>query len=415
MFSDLNTGQKIFMIVTYILTFIVAVLGMFAIVTMFNVKKPFTLGVTYADKLDKEDGGKVPIFNVTVHENKNNNGLVVYDMQINSYTDHQGNGIAGFGIQSIGNYHIINNSGIEKYQFISSLARKDADLQKLKDEYGNMFMSNDSGIFGDFYTYYTGDDGLIYTLSSVEDIPDYMLISIEDNYYRITLKEYEVSVINDDPWAFLPWIPSEKVITCQFSWFEVFDMVISSAMNSSAKVEYEEFKLNLFDLSDFITIEYLDSTGKYQPLKETTENRNYFTIYVNYNLNGLKDSSDSLFKMVYGSADYDYDNVVGVKDYDNVISRIIIGSKKLNYKLIDGVHYAYLDADFANYLASLKSCEILVNLDFTSLDFVVFGIDLSNFYFLKEDIEIKHSLGGNPFVLLNKGLCPVNININGGV
>ena len=135
MLSDLNKPQKIFMIILYCLTAVATLVGTFVIYYMATVAKPWTLSVTYADTLNVTEG-KPPIINVDIHSNENNNGKPVYDLRINSYTDSEGNGVAGFGIQCVGNWKIINNSDYEKYSYIDNKFSYKASMEGSIKNYG---------------------------------------------------------------------------------------------------------------------------------------------------------------------------------------------------------------------------------------------------------------------------------------
>ena len=418
MLTDLNKSQKVFFVIMYILTGISAVFGIFSFYTMITTKKPFTLGVTYADKLETELTGEVPVIELSVHSNLNDNGLPVYDMRINSYTDSEGNGIAGFGIQCVGDWKIINSSDYKKYSFKSTKYELNSTLQGYKDQYGGAFLSHNTGAFGDFYFYYTGDNGEIYIKTNLEEIPDYMLISMKDKetnenkYYRMTLKEYTFKEPRTDFAAImLNWIPGVKthdIITTKFSWFEIFDMLMDSAKNCSAGVEYEEFVLNLYDLSSFVNIEYLDSNGQYKELPNTSDNRHYFNVNVKYSLDGLQKSSDSMFKMVQASPSYDNSVVIEEKDYWKSKSVCYVTVNSLSYKMVDGVCIAYLDNEFAEYLKTISDDHIIyfnLYFDCCYLGFIVNGIDLSNFTFVNSPLNIYCHFPED-FIVLNKEACP---------
>ena len=113
--SDLNIPQKILMITLYILTAIASLVSCFVVYQLSTMVKPWTLGVTYASTLTANENN-IPIVEVSVKTNKNKNGQAVYDMQWNSYTDAEGSGISGFGIQCVGDWEVYNYSNLDKYE-----------------------------------------------------------------------------------------------------------------------------------------------------------------------------------------------------------------------------------------------------------------------------------------------------------
>lgn len=403
--ADLNKGQKIFMIIMYVLTGIAALLGCFSLYNLLAVEKPWTLGVVYASMLEKKDG-QVPIINVKVNGNENKNGLAVYDVQFNSYTDTEGNGIAGFGIQCIGDYFIANNSGLETnslgLMIFEDSARYKA-IQNLERE-----VVNKTTVYGDFYLYYTGDDGTTYHQLNYDKVDDYLLINIGSDNYRLRLKEYKYNEPVDQFWDFLPWVETKyEEKTTKFTWFEVFDYIIYSARTNSGKVEYEEFSLSLFDLSTYLDIQYMDSKGQYHNMPDTADNRTYLTIPVNYSKDGAINVADSLFKQVAGSPTWNYFNNTEVEDYWNAYAELVLNETHLKYVETTSGYIAMIDEEFAKYLKTLTNAEIKFNINLSNVDYNVVGFDFSGFNFKLNSINISTSKSQSAFKLFNLDKCSV--------
>ena len=404
MLEDLNKAQRVLMIIVYVLTLISLLFGSYAIYNLLVKEKPWTLGVTYASTLDTVDGA-MPIISVNIHSNESNNGESVYDFRINSYTDSNGNGVAGFGIQCVGDWKVIDNSSYKDFGYSTSLYSYMDMINSYQNQYGPRHVVNHTVAFGDFYFYYTGDNGEIFTKTSLSDIPNYMLIDIDGNFYRLLLKPYSCEVISDDFWAFLPWVPDTKVISTSFSWFEIFDVVMRSAINNNAKVKYEEFSLSLFDLSEFITIQYMDEKGQYHDMPKTTDVRNYFSIGVTYSQDGLIEAVDSMFGMVACSPTWSLYSDTDLDEYWNAYNEIYLATKHLNYIYDEskGGYIATIDEHFANYLSKLTYSEIRCYFDFCSAPYDdVCGIDLRNFCF---DASIEIETGNSDFVVYNQSYC----------
>ena len=79
MLRDLETPQKIFFYILFALTAVASALGIFALYGFINVAKPKTLGVSYATVLNTSSG-EMPICEVNIFSNKNNNGLELYEI-----------------------------------------------------------------------------------------------------------------------------------------------------------------------------------------------------------------------------------------------------------------------------------------------------------------------------------------------
>ena len=415
MLSDLNKPQKIFMIVMYVLTAIAVLMGAFSIYNLLAVEKPWTIGVVYASTLETKDG-QVPIINVKINSNKNGNGQAVYDVQFNSYTDADGKGVTGFGIQCVGDYAIANRSTFKEYNKETWNKTSDAYLGVL-GMLGNHRQVGASLIYGDFTCYYTGDNGFTYHVMDYRDVEKELLISVGGEYYKLSLKEYSYTDYEDyafvdylfrwDLWGKQNAIPRKAYWT----WFEVFDYIVTSSIKNSATVEYEEFSLPLLDLATYCDIQYKDEKGQYHPLPDTTENRNYLTMPIDYVDDGATTASDSLFKMIDGSPTWDYYQDTDVEEYWNAYSVVVIDESKINYvynELKDS-YYATIDEKFASYLNSLSKSEINVLLDFTKLDFDVYAVNLENFTFKINSFEITTS--HSDFEILSQQSCKIEPTI----
>lgn len=363
--SDLNKFQKGLMITLYILTALAVGVSAFVLYTIAVKEKPWTIGVTYASELTANDN-QANICTVSIKDNFNNNGQALYELQFNSYTDSEGNGVAGFGIQVVGDWEVWNlDRTYENY-----IGKDVFSLPQAVENYNNQgLMQNGSIILGNAYLYYTGDDGRIYYSLSADDLDNYILIDIDGQFYRMTLKEYDVEVLKDGFWNEL--FNRTETQQMSYSWFEVFDVIIKSALSHSGDAEYEEFPLSLLDLSRFFEFEYLDENGQYHPLPDTTENRAYFTIQVEYSRDGAVDVDDSMFYQIANSTTWNYYEDLSLNDYWNAYTNIVITENYLNavYNETENAYYVTLDESFANYLGTLQMSEISVNLYSTNSRF----------------------------------------------
>ena len=407
--SDLNKFQKGLMIILYILTALALGVSAFVIYTIAVKEKPWTIGVTYASELTANDN-QANICTVSIKDNFNNNGQALYELQFNSYTDSEGNGVAGFGIQVVGDWEVWNlDRTYENY-----IGKDVFSLPQAVENYNNQgLMQNGSIILGNAYLYYTGDDGRIYYSLSADDLDNYILIDIDGQFYRMTLKEYDVEVLKDGFWNEL--FNRTETQQMSYSWFEVFDVIIKSALSHSGDAEYEEFPLSLLDLSRFFEFEYLDENGQYHPLPDTTENRAYFTIQVEYSRDGAIDVDDSMFYQIANSTTWNYYEDLSLNDYWNAYTDIVITEQYLNavYNETENAYYVTLDESFANYLGTLQMSEISVDLDLDNLDYDVYAIDLQNFDFNMESLTIS-SNEISELELYNEESCPVEVTLNLG-
>lgn len=381
----------------YIITAVALLFGIYAVYNLIAVQKPWTLGVVYASKLEANDQ-QVPIVTVKVSSNQNNNGQDLYEIQFNSYTDSEGNGIAGFGIQAVGrNWAIYNIDQYSSFDYLSG-DRMFELVDRLNS--GERFLKqNETYIFGDVYLYYTGDNGIIHYSISDTDLDDYLLIDIDGQSYRLVLKDYTYTTTSGALW----WKDTETH-TARYSWFEVFDRIIDSALeNSGPAKEYSEYPLSLMDLSNYFTVEYKDEDDQYHPMENTAENRTYLTIQCDYALDGATELSDSMFNIVANSTTWSYYNDTSVSDYWLATTEeFTLDESMLNYiyySSYDG-YYLTLDAKLENYLKTAKeSVKVVIDID-KKTDYTLSGIDLKNFTFNISSFEILNA--PSDFEILNQ-------------
>lgn len=382
----------------YIITAVALLFGVYAVYNLIAVQKPWTLGVVYASKLEANDQ-QVPIVTVKVSSNQNNNGQDLYEIQFNSYTDSEGNGIAGFGIQAVGhNWEIYNIDQYSSFNYLSG--DRMFELANRLNSGERFLKQNETYIFGDIYIYYTGDNGVIYYSISDSELDDYLLIDVDGQSYRLVLKEYTYTTTSGALW----WQKTETH-TARYSWFEVFDYIIGSALDNSGSAQgYEEYPLSLMDLAHYFTVEYKDEDDQYHPMADTAENRTYLTIQCDYSLDGATELSDSMFNLVANSTTWSYFNNTSVSDYWMATTEeFTLDESMLNYIYYDSYdgYYLTLDAKLENYLKTAKeSVNVVIDLA-EKTDYTLSGIDLKNFTFNISSFTILNA--PSDFDILNQG------------
>ena len=381
----------------YIITAVALLFGIYAVYNLIAVQKPWTLGVVYASKLEANDQ-QVPIVTVKVSSNQNNNGQDLYEIQFNSYTDSEGNGVAGFGIQAVGrNWAIYNIDQYSSFNYLSG--GRSFELANRLNSGESFLKQNETYIFGDVYLYYTGDNGVIYYSLSDSDLDDYLLIDIDGQSFRLVLKDYTYTTTSGALW----WKDTETH-TARYSWFEVFDRIVDSALKDSGPAQgYAEYPLSLMDLSHYFTVEYKDEDGQYHPMPDTAENRTYLTIQCDYSLDGATELSDSMFNLVANSTTWSYYNNTSVSDYwQATTEEFTLDESMLNYIYYDSYdgYYLTLDAKLENYLKTAKeSVKVVIDIS-EKTDYILSGIDLNNFTFNISSFEILNA--PSDFEILNQ-------------
>ena len=220
-----------------------------------------------------------------------------------------GKGVKSFGIQAVGDWLICNkNFGILEY---TSEQLYNANKSKIDNTLKTL-------VVGDFYYYYTGDNGTTYSkLKISQQMDDYLLIDINGEFFRLTLKDnsvYEKYTKKDYFFDWSLWGKDGFWITRKATWLDVFAYFMSSAMTSSGQEEYSTFPLNFMNCGNLLTIEQ-NVNGKYEKLEETSDTKNYLAANVEYSKNGATDVTDSIFKQVAYSTTWNYFNNTTVVDY----------------------------------------------------------------------------------------------------
>ncbi len=406
MMETLNKPQKIFMIIMYVLASIGILVSSFVIYNLVNVMRPETLGVTYASTLNSSSGEE-PICTVEIWSNDNNNGQQLYEILWNSYTDEDGQGIKGFGVQIVGDYFISHI-----YEMLQSI-ESSQKISKKASEFKNTILSEETIVCGDWYCYNTDDLGESSYMLPIDKVGRNLYISIDDNFYQIKLNNY--SWQTDESF----WIFSHKYVThyAPQTFFDLTDYVIQSALTDSAKKDNSTFYIDLLECANFYDLLYKDSRGQYHPLQDATDIKNYLQIKVNYHKDGATESSDSMFKQVAYSTTWSFYDNSNLEEYWNAYGQIEITENHLNfvYNKDRQAYYATIDEKLAKYLESTINTEISVKINFDNLDFNVYGIDLKNFTFKIESFDITSTANtDDTFVVYNSKIPNISPTIHLG-
>ena len=214
MLKDLEKPQKIFFYILFGLTAVAIALGIFAVYGFINVAKPRTLGVSYATVLNSSSG-EVPICEVNIFANKNNNGLELYEIKFNSYTDAEGSWVKGFGIQ------VPEEWGVGLYA--NEIKEWESAFHR------RTYITGKTVIHGD-YSYYQSDDfGESSYKLDISTMKDNLYIDIEGTFYQIVLNDYNYTAYKSK------WNGSLTTYTesAKYTWYHLFKYIVSSTINSS--------------------------------------------------------------------------------------------------------------------------------------------------------------------------------------
>ena len=388
--------------IIYLITAVAVLFGAFAVYNLALVQKPWTLTTTYLSTLNL-DASKSPIISVNIKSNRNNNGQKISDVQFNGYSDVEGKGVTGFGIQVYGDYSVKNSKqyqGTEVY----GTSYKDPTLFSAEQQVDHTYIN------GNFTFYKTGDGGTTYYTVPYSDLKDYLIIDIDGDIYRLLLKEYSFSFRRNKS-NFFKYLGGcftgnyweNYTVNAKYTWYDVFDKIISSANNTNLTDTHAAYPLNGFDLNEYLDIQ-VKKDGKFVALPKTTDSQKLFAIPVDYSNDGATKVEDSMFDMVKGSATWGYWNNTTDKDFWGVGESIVITEKEINFVYLtsyDG-NFLTLDPRLQNYLKTYAG-DIRININLANITKDVKGIDLSAFNFNAKEFNITNSNAG--FILLNEDSC----------
>ena len=374
------------MSVMYSLTAIALLLSIFVIYNIIAKEKPQTLGTIYAGALtcSEED---INIIEVNIYSNENKNGIPCYEVLWNGYTDYVGGNIKGFGIQT---------DFLPEQHYYTTAQAMGGSLSDVSPEIVEIKGAK---------MYYTDDLGTSSYITT--EMPDELYFDIDGAFYKYQFQTFEREVYSNRGWNLFNVIvnntTTEKV---SYNYYTLFDYIIKSALKDSAKETYSEFAINMLDLDKYLKIYYQDDDTQYKPLPKTSTMYKLFKIKVNYSKDGMTKASQSMFKQFKGNSSWDYYANTGVEEYWNAYAELSLTEANVNfvYNEAESAYYITLDEKFSEYLKGLSNAEISIDLDLTTLDFEIYGIDLQNFDFKIESFEISTTSTEN-FKIYNSNAC----------
>lgn len=389
--DDMTKGQKIFMGVMLGLTFIAIFVSTFVIYQFATMKKPWTLGVTYASQLTYDQEQKY-IAEAHIYGNDNNNGQAVFELQFNSYTDTDGTGVEGLGIQAVGEWDVGNIEG-----------------QTLWPGY---VPDKKTWHTDNIYLYKTTDGQRTYYVLPENQLDDYLLIDINGEFYRLVLQDYSYTVeqqVNFGKYMLnlitFQWNKQNEYIpkTARYTWYEVFDNIMNSAINNSGKEIYTDYSLSSYDLSKFFRVQKKNEKGQYYDLEEASDYKTCLNIPVKYSKDGLINASQSKFGMIANSTNYSYYEGTPVEDYWNATTNVILTEDYLTLNKKDtDTYYLTIDSKLAEYLNNRDNLTISALINIDNINYKVVGIDISNFTFEMDSFEIEGIDSDESFTIYNQ-------------
>lgn len=404
MLSDLEKPQKIFFYIMFAVTAIALALGIFAGYNLALVAKPRTLGVSYATVLTTSSG-EVPICEIEMWDNANNNGLKAYGVRWNSYTDVEGSWVKGFGLQVTGDIW-----GVSQIHTLNSVNKL------LVDSYINSFggfATSDTAVYGNWSLYQSDDLGESSYELPRNELNNNLYIDIEGNYYQILLNDY--AWVTKESTGFLGLKTKEVSHSAQYTWFEFAQYIYQSLHSHSNNIQDGTYYINLLECDTYYRLLYQTDKGQYKELDKVSDLRNYLQIKINYHKDGITDASQSMFKQVNNNPSWNYWEGTEVEDFWSVVTPLYLDESNISTIADEstGNYYITITKEFADYIDGLSNAEVYVNINLDNLEVGVSGILMDNFTFKTQEFNIT-ATNSQVFDVLNPNTINTPIlNIGG--
>ena len=382
--------------------------GLWVVYYISNNRVPETLGTTYLDLLPIEEGD-VPICTVNIFDNSKNSGQKLYEVIFNGYTDVENKAVKGYGIQVVGDYDLINRKSscsFEEY----------LELENRMETEGYLEIGG-TGLVGSVYTYNSDDLGIS---SYLGEMPTKLFVQIDGTNYLMEFEDYSYKVpkgSNAFTKAFNELFGRYKNAYASYTFLDLFDLIVQSALSNSAQEDFAQFSIPMLDCSEMIRLRVLNEDGQYVDLDSTSMDYDFLKVHINYSKDGALNASESLFHQVANESSWSYFNSFETEDYWNSYSVVTITETDVCFvesTYYEGQYYIALTEEYADYLNTLTNVEINVDINLDNISREICGIDMTNFNFDFDNFTITSSDTQTFDVINSSGFIP-ELSVQGGV
>lgn len=357
------------------------------------------------------------LFEVNYYSNEADNGILLQEMKLNFFTDTT---LTTATCRSTGMQSLVDMTELPSFADIYNSLTID-DMTKLYDLKGNRnsvlakevnipdmvretFVDDDNYIPEDFYYYDTtnmiswnGGYGLQTNLSRATDF----IIKIDGEPYKIKLDGKKDFTFY--PNFFASIFGLSETITTYYNYAFIFtDLMKAVETNSQG---YGDFYI-VVDLSRYFTTIQKINNGKWEDLPSVDIVKNYAVIKFHYDKNGATSSSQSLFGIIEGNANY---GTISDSDADFWQERVVytLSTKFLDYRYSEvyGGHFATIRQDIFNKLVKMPRAKVSFKINLSDeflMDhkYKLIGFDYSAFEGVRVD-TVSITGSGNFYILDN--------------
>lgn len=367
----------------FIVAIALVVNGMWVYFFVFKGDKGFetTLTTVSADlsKVKNVDETKTYPIQVNVYSNENKNGLKTVEINTTSYTSAEMESYTSSGLQ------LINPTWkLEKFN---------VSRQLFAEKYAYAYRPEVKA--------YNTSDGVAYRATNALSRNDQVIFNIGEDVFAFKVRSY---FEENDPLN----VKTDRLVKFdQLLWAEYFydydwAMLTKKLQEFVETLNYGDFEISLVDLADYVVLQKYDAeTKQFKRLNNYDNYRNYFTIKVHHDKNGMTDCEQSLFKMV----NYDpyYFGQAEASDYWKAVAEYELDlNKDFDVRETDSGKYITIKHDVAERLNKYSNIKVALNINLDNYD--IAGIDNYGLYGFKIDTINITSSTAKEFSFLARSL-----------
>ena len=282
-------------------------------------------------------------------------------------------------------------------QYLGDLKQEDLKLTPTTEEQANR--EEPKG-----FSYYDTTNGINWDggkLRTQLNRESTFVISIDNKPYQIQLdKKYEWTTYQRQWYTLWIWNKPTKH-EWLYNFLDVFADCMQAIRTNSAG--YGDYYITV-DLSDYFTIRAYDpESGKYKEDDVTDIIKTYSVLKFHYDENGVRNSTQSLFKCIDCNPSYDIeeDNIDTTYWQERFVYTLTNKDLDLRYSEVYKGYFAALNVDTKTLFANMPRAKVNIVIDMDD-DKPIVGINYNGF----ENFEIDTLTinGKGTFYLLNKAL-----------
>lgn len=279
--GKIKVGLDIFLTIYLIICIIFSGLWIYI---KFFAPKTNTEMITYLSTLQDVNGNEKTIVQANLYENKNGDGISLFEVKLSGYSDKDGTDIISFGIQVVGDFSELKTTWVEyvaESGFLGIPTRKNKYYTFLSTWYGESY--GETNEKNGLLYFYEETDGLNYVnVNSAFNDFGFIRVKIDDKAYKLCLGIATDTNKNE-------WFADIYQVSS-------FSMFINDIYQQISSLPFGSHKKTFGYKNMFCVMEEKD--GKYENITNQDEIFNYFQIEFNHYKEGATTARDSIFQSI---------------------------------------------------------------------------------------------------------------------